>query len=245
MKLTIFNGSPRGEESNTQILLNHFLEGFTITQGNSYELLYLKNLEKSSNFVESFKNAEKVLLAFPLYMDAMPTIVKSFIESLQPLCARADNPDIGLIVQSGLPETIHSRCLEQYLKKLTSRLGCGYIGTVIKGGMESIRMHSQLNNTAFQWFFTLSSYLAPVNVGHLLNVEKLYSDFFNLGNSFGRTGQFDREIVQKLAQPETFSKFGAWAFKFIGDKLYWAPLSKQNNAYAKISAKPYIKNWWL
>jgi len=38
MKLTVFNGSPRGEESNTGTLLEHFLNGFVETQGNTYEL---------------------------------------------------------------------------------------------------------------------------------------------------------------------------------------------------------------
>ena len=31
MKLTVFNGSPRGKKSNTTILLEHFLKGFMET----------------------------------------------------------------------------------------------------------------------------------------------------------------------------------------------------------------------
>jgi len=54
----------------------------------------------------------------------MPGIVKVFIESLEPLCSREGNPDVGFIVQSGFPEAIHSRYVEKYLEKPSLRLGC-------------------------------------------------------------------------------------------------------------------------
>ena len=97
MKLTVFNGSPRGKGSNTKILLDHFTDGFTATEGNTYELDYLVRLKENDDFIKHFREAEQVLLAFPLYFDAMPAIVKSFIESLEPLCGRKGNPDIGFI----------------------------------------------------------------------------------------------------------------------------------------------------
>ena len=138
MRLTVFNGSPRGKGSNTKFLLEHFLNGFMTTDGNSYEMVYLNRLKDSDKFIKFFQEAEQVLLAFPLYTDAMPAMVKTFIESLEPLCGREGNPDIGFIVQSGFPEAIHSRYIERYLEKLAIRLGCRYIGTVIKGGVEGI-----------------------------------------------------------------------------------------------------------
>jgi len=45
MRLTVFNGSPRGEESTTTILLKHFLEGFITTDGNTYEIAYLNRVK--------------------------------------------------------------------------------------------------------------------------------------------------------------------------------------------------------
>ena len=135
MKLTVFNGSPRGKNSNSRILLEHFLKGFMTTKGNTYELADLARVKESADCLKLFQEAEQVLLAFPLYTDAMPAIVKTFIESLEPLCDRTGNPDIGFIVQGGLPEVSHSRYVERYLKKLSLSLGCRYKCTETRGGI--------------------------------------------------------------------------------------------------------------
>ena len=127
MKLAVFNGSPRGKDSNTKVLLEHFINGFMKTDGNTYEVAYLIRVKDRGSFINLFQEAEQVLLAFPLYDDAMPAIVKTFIESLEPLCRREGNPDIGFIVQSGFPEAIHSRYVERYLAKLAARLGWGLV----------------------------------------------------------------------------------------------------------------------
>ncbi|CAK8725575.1 hypothetical protein KKHLCK_17065 [Candidatus Electrothrix laxa] len=239
MKLTVFNGSPRGGDSNTKVLLENFLEGFTANKSNSYELFYLMNSEKSGEIIRSFSNAETVLLAFPLYADAMPGIVKSFIEALQPFCGRSNNPNIGFIVQSGFPEAIHLRYIERYLKKLAARLGCEYKGTVIKGGVEMIRVHSLPNNKAFKYLSKFSKYHNFAKVGHLLDVDKLYRSFYNLGKYFGKTGQFDVKILKCLAQPDKLSRLGFWAFKLVLH-LYWNILLKKNNVLDKVSSRPYV-----
>ncbi len=134
MRLTVFNGSPRGTGSNTKVYLEHFLSGFTEAEGNTYELAYLNRVKRQDEFVKMFREAEQVLLAFPLYTDAMPAMVKTFIESLEPLCGREGNPPIGFMVQCGFPEAIHIRFLEKYLEKLARRLGSTYVGTIVKGG---------------------------------------------------------------------------------------------------------------
>ena len=70
----------------------------------------------------------------------MPAIVKQFIEALEPLKNRENNPPMGFIVQSGFPEALHSRYVEHYLQKLAARLNAPYLGTIVKGGGEGIRM---------------------------------------------------------------------------------------------------------
>jgi len=216
MKLTVFNGSPRGEGSNTRILLEHFINGFMTTEGNTHELAYLVCVEESGNFIKSLQEAEQVLLAFPLYIGAMPAIVKTFIESLEPLCGRKGNPDIGFIVQSGFPEAIHSRYVERYLEKLAVRLGCSYMGTVIKGGGESIRAMPAWMN------------------------KKLLKSFYELGKTFGESGKFNKQIVLELAKPERYSKFRFWIFRLLAHNSYWNPTLKKNNAFKQRFAKPYL-----
>ena len=218
MKLTIFNGSPRGKVSNTKVLVDQFLDGFMKRNGNSYKIVYLNTTKDSDYLIKMFEEAEKFLLAFPLYVDSMPAIVKTFIESLEPLCGRKENPDIGFLVQSGFPESIHSRYVERYLKKLSARLGCNYMGTIIKGGVEGVQAK-------------------PVRMN-----KKLFNSFHQIGKIFGETGKFDKEIVDRLAQPERYSKLYLWLFKLFGKFWYWDMMLKKNNAYEKRFAKPYINN---
>ena len=217
MKLTVFNGSPRGKGSNTKVLLEHFSNGFMTNDGNTYEMAYLVRVKDRESFIKLFQEAEHVLLAFPLYFDAMPAVVKTFIESLEPLCRRKGNPDIGFIVQSGFPESTHSRYVERYLEKLAKRLGCRYKGTVIRGGVEGIRATPDRMN------------------------RKLFKSFYELGKAFGETGEFDKQIVFKLGQPERLTKFYFWIIRLVTHKLYWDKILKKNKAFEKRFARPYAK----
>jgi len=222
MRLTVFNGSPRGKSSSTEILLEHFISGFMTTEGNTYELAYLNRVKDRENFIKLFQEAEQVLLAFPLYTDTMPAMVKTFIESLEPLCGRQGNPSIGFIVQSGFPEAIHSRYVERYLEKLALRLGCRYIGTIIKGGCEGV-------------------WRRPAK-----KTKKLFGAFYQLGQIYGETGRFDERLIHKLAQPESFPKLIVPLLKLLLTKIglansYWNPMLKKNNAFEKRFAKPYAE----
>jgi hypothetical protein len=239
MKLTIFNGSPRGNTSNTRLILDAFIEGFMSTEGNSYELSYLIHTEKREEQVAMFRNAEHLLLAFPLYTDAMPFPVKSFIESLEPLCNEASNPDIGFIVQSGFPETVHSRYLERYLGKLALRLKCGYKGSVIKGGVEAMKLLPLLDNIFLRWFCKFGALTDFAGVGHFLDKEKLTNSFKKLGREFGVSGKFDNDIVKGLTEPDRIGAFGFWAFKFLSHNLYWDLVLRRNNAFAMRFDRPY------
>ena len=82
MKLAVFNGSPRGKNSNTSLLLSTFIKGFQNRGGEivSVDLLIKeKNLEQH---VDHFVKAEAVMLASPLYVDSVPGMVKEFIEAV-------------------------------------------------------------------------------------------------------------------------------------------------------------------
>ena len=241
MKLTIFNGSPRGEGSNTKALLEHFTNGFMTTDRNTYELAYLNRVKDSDNFIKLFREAEQVLLAFPLYTDTMPAIVKTFIESLEPLCGKEDNPDIGFIVQSGFPEASHSRYVEQYLEKLAVRLGCKYKGTVIRGGVEAIRIPALQDKKFLKLFCKFGTAIDFGGVGYLLDLKKLCRTFYELGKNFGETEEFNKEIVLRLTQPERLTKFGFWVFRVVTHNLYWNLMLKRNNAFEKRFEKPHIK----
>jgi multimeric flavodoxin WrbA len=218
MRLTVFNGSPRGEDSNTKVFLEHFINGFTEQDGNSYELAYLNRVKKQDEFINMFCNAEHVLIAFPLYTDTMPAIVKTFIESLALLRDNNNNPSIGFLVQCGFPEAIHIRAVEKYLEKLAKRLGSKYTGTIVKGGGEGAKYMPK-------------------------QYAKVFSIFYQLGQIYGNTGGFDTRLLGKLAKPEKFPKLIALMFKPLLKtkpfKIGWDNQLKENDVFEKRFARPY------
>jgi hypothetical protein len=241
MKLTVFNGSPRGKKSNTGLLLDQFLEGFVGSEGNVYELHYLQRVREQDRFLEAFRQADCVLLAYPLYVDAMPGLVKEFIETLGPLAAagprRGDGghpdgghpdggrwhgtrrPALGFLVQSGFPEACHSRPVERYNRKLAERLGCRYFGTIVKGGVEGIQVKPP-------WM-----------------TRRLYERFYDLGETFGRSGELDPMMLRQLARPERLSLPMRLLYRLLDltgvSGSYWNWMLKKNGAYDQRFARPY------
>ena len=238
MRLTVFNGSPRGRSSNTRRLLGFFLEGFSRIPGNEFEITYLVD-RRPDEALKRFRQAKHVLIAFPLYFDAMPAMVKDFIESLAPLRKRASNPSLGFIVQSGFIEPTHSRAVKRYLAKLARRLGCPYRGTVIKGGGEAVRIVSLRQNLLGKAIFWLAGKTDIGGFGHLLSTDKLKQMFFELGQSFGRTGHFDPALVARLARPEKLNRFHFWLAKTVVERFYWNRLLKKNKAFSKRFDRPF------
>ena len=218
-RLTVFNGSPRGRKGNTPILLTKFLEGFSANPEHSYDLYHLNRLKESARFPQAFAAAECVLLGFPLYTDAMPGIVKAFIEQLEPFRGRASNPPIGFLIQSGFPEALHSRYVERYLEKLAARLGSPYWGSIVKGGGEGVRLMPEDSNRA------------------------IFDSLRQLGRTFGERGLLDPVLLKSLASPERFPAYMGpfyWLLtKTRSSTSYWDDQLKKNGVYERRSAQPY------
>ena len=240
MKLAVFNGSPRGKDSNTKVLLSQFLNGFMSIDGNSYELSYLMNSKENRQDIKIFREADQVIIAFPLYFDSMPANVKTFIESLEPLSHGSENPAIGFIVQSGFPEPEHSHYVERYLQKFAERMGREYKGTVIRGAFEAIRIPLLLDKMLHKFIIAIGKAVNKGGMGGISDVKRLNEKFYKLGAAFGKTGELNKDIIYQLAQPEKLSKFDFWLYKSIGESFYWNNLLKKNNAYDNRFDRPYV-----
>lgn len=214
-RLALFNGSPRGRKGNTPIFLREIAAGF----GGPSETYHLVRLNETDKMVAAFAGAECVLLGFPLYTDSMPGVVKHFIEALEPLKGRTDNPPIGFVVQSGFPEGLHSRYVERYLEKLAERLGCPYLGTVVKGNGEPARvMPPQMN-------------------------ASLFANLQAIGGGLAAQGRLDPAILAKVAHPERFPAILGPVFQvFLRLPVahsYFDAMLKQNGAYERRFARPF------
>jgi len=220
-QLTIFNGSPRGAKGNTPVMLAQIAKGFTAAGGTVTETLHLVRQNSLADYRDAFAAAEAVLVGFPLYTDAMPGIVKTFIEALEPLRGRNGNPALGFVMQSGFPESVHLRHVERYLAKLAARLGSPYLGALIKGGGEGIR-------------------LMPDNMN-----RKLFDQLIALGRSLRETGQFDPEAMRKLAGRERYPGYLVPVFKMLSKtpllEMYWNNRLKANGVYEQRFARPFVE----
>jgi multimeric flavodoxin WrbA len=220
-KLTLFNGSPRGIKGNTPIILSKLGEGFASIPGHTYELHHLKSKHEAEEYLQLFAEAEAVWLGFPLYTDAMPALVKTFIETLEPLRGRSKNPPIGFMVQSGFPEAQHSRYIEHYLQKLAARLGAPYLGTIVKGNGEGVRLMPDQAN------------------------RKLFSRLQALGSGLAETGQLDPDQLARMIGIERYPAILSPLFKlFVRTPLatvYWDKQLKENGVYDQRFARPYME----
>ena len=220
MRLTVFNGSPRGKTSNTRLLMGHFGRGFLEHLDNQEEVVCLNRTRELGDQVEMFAQAENVILAFPLYTDAMPGIVKNFIEALEPLRERPENPSLGFVVQSGFQEPAHSRYLERCLVKLASRLGCSYMGTAVKGGAEGIQVMPG-------WM-----------------TKKTFQGFYLLGKNYSADEGFDAAVLKMLAPWERMSPRRLAAFRLLAKtgmgNFYWDQQLKKNGAFEQRFDRPFI-----
>ena len=219
MKLTVFNGSPRGKKSNSTLLMAQFLHGFASSGDHEYKIVYLVQTRQVADHVRDFREAENAVLIFPLYTDAMPGIVKLFIEALEPLVGKSDNSSLGFIIQSGFAEAHHSRYVGRYMEKLAKRLNGTHTGTVVRGGVEGIQIMPP-------WM-----------------TKKLYKLFFALGAAYGRTGRFDPDVIKKLAPYEGRSRrrriMERIARVLGADNFYWDSQLKSNNAFEDRFAHPF------
>lgn len=214
-RLALFNGSPRGRKGNTPIFLNEIAGGF----GGPYEIHHLVRMKETRQMVAAFAGAECAILGMPLYTDAMPAVVKHFIEALEPLVGRENNPPLGFVIQSGFPEALHSRYVERYLEKLAERLGSPCLGAVVKGGGETTRVMPPEAN------------------------QRLFADLQALGVSLRAQGRFDPAILQRIAQPERFPAVLGPLFRVLlrlpVSRSYFDNMLKENGAYERRFARPF------
>lgn len=214
--MTLFNGSPRGKRGNTPIFLSEFAKGFG-GETETHHLIYAKQIEEH---VQAFAKAECVWLGFPLYTDAMPGIVKHFIDALEPLVGRKNNPPLGFIVQSGFPEGLHSRYVECYLEKLADRLGSPYLGTIVKGNGEGVR-------------------LMPPETA-----QSLFAALQSLGRELATEGRLNLETLSHIAIPERFPSILGPIFQVIvrlpSSHAYFDDMLKKNGTFERRFARPFL-----
>ncbi|MDF2613988.1 MAG: hypothetical protein K0S71_1774 [Clostridia bacterium] len=218
MKLSIFNGSPKPGVNNTAVLLERFIEGFEVTEGNKAQMIRMNHEQAYKEAALSFEAAEAVLIAFPLYSYAMPAGIKTFFEQLEPLLGKCNGKKVGFLVQYGFIEAVHARALEKYLEYIAKALDCDYMGTIIKGGCDGLTKSKR-------------------------GAKKTLTGAYEIGKKFGETKVLDKQQLDDYSAPEIQKQQNVLVMKVlikIINKVYWEKSLKKNGISVEESfAKPY------
>ncbi len=215
----IIIGSPRGKGSNSWFLAQIFIRGAGMIKTYDPNVIFLSHYKKFNHHIEAFKRAKRILWFFPVYTDAMPAMVKYFLENL----AKNDfaNKEMGFFIISGFPEARHGMYIERYFINLTKKYNAQLIGSVIKGGMEGVSMQPK-------WM-----------------TRKVRKQVKRLGYNFARTGKLDAAISKKMRKMVDLPKFATFMLNIMQKigltNMYWNKNLKRNNAFHRRFDKPFAR----
>ncbi len=216
MSLMIFNGSPRGVNSNSNVIASWFQEGFEETT-----TVYLNKVKQHETYIKESNEFEKLLFVFPLYVDGMPGHVKYFFEQMNTQKEIFRNKEVTFIIHSGFSEAIHSKNLEKYLHRFADLMSMKNYGVIIIPGSEGFRlMHPKMT-------------------------AKKAEKVARIGEMYRLTKPFPDAVKESLEGPLVQSKPQRILFKilsFVGlTNFYWNSQLKKNNVYEKRFDAPYSK----
>ncbi|BES64374.1 hypothetical protein SANA_08130 [Gottschalkiaceae bacterium SANA] len=214
MSLLIFNGSPRGEKSNSDIIISWFVEGFETPS-----TMYLKKVKQHESFIEKARSFDQLLFVFPLYVDGMPAQVKVFFEKMGENKEIFKDKKVSFIIHSGFSEAIHSKNLEKYLMRFVEIMEMKNYGVFIIPGSEGFRIMPPR--------MTAKKARKVANIGRLYQMDK----------------PFHKEDQAALEGPLVQNKTKVAWFKVMKKlgltNFYWNQQLKKNNAFEKRFDAPY------
>ena len=177
MHVLIINGSPRVKKySNTNYILEKFTEGLR-ENGASFEQYEISDRGSWDRIRQAFDRNTVILIALPLYVECIPGLLMEFLETLTP---KSDGSKMAFLLQGGFMEGVQLRCGEAYLKILAGKLGCAYMGTLVKGDNFMIRFFEG------EWR------------------EKVTDPYADMGREYAVNGDFNSKACKKFTGHEKF-----------------------------------------
>jgi hypothetical protein len=117
---------------------------------------------------------------------------------------------------------LHSRYVERYLEKLAERLGSPYLGTVVKGNGEGVR-------------------IMPPEA-----TQSLFANLRAIGAGLAENGRFDPLALKAIARPERYPAILGPVFQaFLHlpvSHSYFDGMLKTNGVYERRFARPFAEN---
>lgn len=212
MSLLICNGSPRGTKGNS----NRMITWFSTPQDT---VINLNKTKQFDSYIEHLSEQDKIVIIYPLYVDAMPGLVMEFFEKLYANKDLCSGKDFLFILHCGFPEHNHLLNMVDYHKTLVNKLGGNSAETIMTPGSEGVRLMPDSMN------------------------KKRKEGLENLIQSFRNNESLNHEILVKLAGYRKPSKLRIFMFKVFSltglTNIYWNNQLKKNKVYKERFAKPY------
>ena len=214
--LVIINGSPRvAKFSNTDKIIHSFVKGLEGT-GITWELHNLSNRKEWDAAREAFLSHERILIAFPLYVECIPSLMLEFLESLP--SERRQPAQLSFLLHGGMDEGFEFRFCERILQGLPAQLGCRFGGTLIHGGSFGIRTREDAVKA------------------------KIVAPYEKMGRLFAQNGNFLTPEAKKFTGPEQYP----WLVRKMVSLLFLKKVNKGFEDFAKswgctrpLDDKPY------
>ena len=201
--LVIINGSPRvANFSNTDKIIHSFAKGLEET-GITWELHNLSNRKEWDAAREAFLAHEHILIAFPLYVECLPSMMLEFLEMLP--TERKQPAQLSFLLHGGMDEGNEFRFCERILQRLPEQLGCSYGGTLIHGGSFGIRTREDAAKA------------------------KIVAPYEKMGRLFAQSGNFFTPEAKKFTGPEQYP----WLVRKMVSLLFMKKVNKGFEDFAK------------
>ena len=214
--LVIINGSPRVQKfSNTDKIIHSFVKGLD-EAGITWELHHLSNRNEWDAAREAFLTHERILIAFPLYVECIPSMMLEFLGTLP--SERRHPAQLSFLLHGGMDEGYEFRFCERILQGLPAQLGCSCGGTLIHGGSFGIRTREDAVKA------------------------KIVAPYEKMGRLFAQNGNFFTPEAKKFTGPEQYP----WLVQKMVSLLFLKKVNKGFEDFAKswgctrpLDDKPY------
>lgn len=142
-KALLIVGSPKGAKSNSFSIGRYLLDRLgdaNWTVDNEFVYRAIKDQEKLEDVLQKIDNSNLIILAFPLYVDSMPSQMIKFLEKVfeHGLPTMASERKLIAICQSGFPESHHNDYALRICSIFAKDAGFHWAGGLSVGGGAAI-----------------------------------------------------------------------------------------------------------
>ncbi len=213
-------GSPKGPLSTSTTLGNYLISRlveFDFSVEKTYIYKHIKKEEKQKELLLKIEGADLIILAFPLYIDCLPSGVIKALELIRDYRKLKENPKkqrFTVIINCGFPEVEHNNTAVQICRIFAREVG-------------------------FEWMGALKIGMGGVFIGKTLEERRIIARNILSGFKIGA-----KALAQGKQIPEEANKIERKPMMprkiYIGiGNLFWDYQAKQFGVLKKIKNQPY------